>query len=240
MQDLATANYPLDPVAGVPVNQVRSAFTPPAIAVSVELIAKMCHEVNRVWCQAMGDDSQLPWDQAPDWQRNSAIEGVTFHVNSPATTPRDSHMNWLRTKQNEGWSWGPVKDPAKKQHHCFCSYENLPWDQQVKDHLFFAVVKSLQPLLPTEMSRKFDKLKATQTEGERIAGISFNPSFDWRIDFMKGMYAELYDFINRFTKEKSTQSDLDNFALVQVGRSSSIAKTDLQNSKMHFVEAITR
>ena len=32
-------------------------------------------EINRAYCAALGDTSQLPWDQAPEWQRQSAING---------------------------------------------------------------------------------------------------------------------------------------------------------------------
>ncbi len=36
---------------------------------NIELIAKTCHEVNRAYCIGTGDLSQLPWDQAPEWQK---------------------------------------------------------------------------------------------------------------------------------------------------------------------------
>jgi len=42
--------------------------------------ARIAHEANRVWCAENGDNSQPSWDNAPDWQRESAINGVTFHA----------------------------------------------------------------------------------------------------------------------------------------------------------------
>ena len=30
-----------------------------------EQIARVCHEVNRAYCKALGDESQLPWVDAP-------------------------------------------------------------------------------------------------------------------------------------------------------------------------------
>ena len=50
-------------------------------------IAKVCHEINRAYCHAIGDDSQLSWDQAPEWQRQSAIHGVEFSLAHPTGTP---------------------------------------------------------------------------------------------------------------------------------------------------------
>ena len=33
-----------------------------------QLAAKTAHEVNRAYCQGLGDYSQLHWEEAPDWQ----------------------------------------------------------------------------------------------------------------------------------------------------------------------------
>ena len=29
-------------------------------------IAQICHAANRAYCQLLGDNSQLPWSEAPD------------------------------------------------------------------------------------------------------------------------------------------------------------------------------
>lgn len=41
-------------------------------------IAKTCHQANKAWCEANGDNSQKDWDEAEDWQRDSAIKGAEF------------------------------------------------------------------------------------------------------------------------------------------------------------------
>jgi len=46
-----------------------------------------------------------------------------------------------------GWKYGAVKDADKKEHPCFVPYEELPKEQQAKDHLFKATVSALSPLL---------------------------------------------------------------------------------------------
>ena len=53
-------------------------------------IAKLCHEVNRAYCESLGDMSQPRWEDAPDWQRQSAINGVKFHMTGEFT-PEQSH-----------------------------------------------------------------------------------------------------------------------------------------------------
>ena len=63
-----------------------------------EQIAKTCHEVNKAFCLANGDKSQPNWEDAPQWQKQSAINGVEFHLANPNSKPSDSHKNWLKEK----------------------------------------------------------------------------------------------------------------------------------------------
>lgn len=103
-------------------------------------VARIAHEVNRAYCASIGDDSQPDWEHAPQWQKDSAASGVRFHIDNPHAMASDSHMNWLRDKIKDGWTYGPVKDPEKKQHPCCVPYNQLPQEQQTKDYLFRAVV----------------------------------------------------------------------------------------------------
>ena len=105
-------------------------------------IARICHEVNRAYCQAMGDDSQPTWEDAPQWQKDSAMLGVQLHM-SGDHGPEATHESWRTQKFNDGWRWGPVKDPAKKEHPCMVDFSDLPKEQQAKDFLFRGVVHAL-------------------------------------------------------------------------------------------------
>ncbi len=109
----------------------------------IPAIARVCHEVNRAYCQALGDDSQLPWGKAPDWQRQSAIKGVDFIVDNPDAPPSASHASWLAEKTADGWRYGEVKDADAKTHPCFLPYERLPVEQRAKDYIFGAIVRAL-------------------------------------------------------------------------------------------------
>jgi hypothetical protein len=109
----------------------------------IKKIARVAHEVNRAYCTAIGDDSQIPWDEAPEWQKKSAITGVEYTQSNPDATPEKSHESWLDEKRADGWKYGPKKDPAKKEHPCFVPYYELDQEQKVKDYLFQAVVRSM-------------------------------------------------------------------------------------------------
>jgi hypothetical protein len=113
----------------------------------IETIAQVAHETNRAYCSSVGDDSQPAWADAPGWQRDSAIDGVHFHLNNPEAGCSGSHENWLKLKEAEGWSHGLVKDSEKKEHPCFVPYEQLPAYQKVKDALFVGVVRAMKVLL---------------------------------------------------------------------------------------------
>jgi len=110
----------------------------------VEKIARVCHEANRAYCIGIGDDSQPSWENAPDWQKESARNGVMFHINNKDAGPSASHDSWMKEKVDAGWKFGPVKDPEKKEHPCIVPYEELPMEQKLKDSLFIAVVYALK------------------------------------------------------------------------------------------------
>ncbi len=106
-------------------------------------IAKVCHEANRAYCEILGDTSQPSWEQAPQWQRESAITGVLFVVQHPSAPVSAQHDCWLEQKRATGWKYGPVKNAEKKEHPCMVPYGELPHEQRLKDSLFRAVVQAL-------------------------------------------------------------------------------------------------
>ena len=110
----------------------------------IEEIARVAHEVNRVYCKAIGDSEMLSWAECPEWQRVSCIAGVQYHVTNPGRSPEESHKEWLAGKQREGWVYGPVKDAELKQHPCMVPYAELPSAQKVKDYLFVGVVEAMR------------------------------------------------------------------------------------------------
>ena len=108
-----------------------------------EQIARVAHEVNRAYCASIGDHSQPTWEDAPEWQRKSAVTGVEFTLANPDAPSSASHESWLAEKTRDGWAYGPVKDPDNKLHPCFVPYDELPVSQRSKDYLFQGVVRAL-------------------------------------------------------------------------------------------------
>lgn len=106
-------------------------------------IARVAHEINRAYCQALGDDSQPSWEDAPQWQKDSALLGVDLHT-SGDHGPEASHESWMAQKLADGWKYGPFKAPEVKEHPCLVPFDRLPVEQQAKDFLFRAVVHALR------------------------------------------------------------------------------------------------
>lgn len=115
----------------------------------VENIAQFAHEANRTYCQTLGDTTQNDWDNAPEWQKDSARAGVRLHLEGEHDA-KASHESWSKQKINEGWKYGKYKDPVNKEHPCLVPFEQLPPEQQIKDHIFRTVVVTFKRMIIQE------------------------------------------------------------------------------------------
>lgn len=193
---------------------------------NVEQVAQVAHEVNKAYCEALGDSSQPSWEDAPDWQKTSAINGVKFHIANPDATPAASHESWLKQKTDEGWTYGPVKDPEKKEHPCFVPFDQLPVEQKAKDFLFRQVIHSLSPY--TLMASNDEQRQLTF--GEKAVGLSFNPSKMPEVDNIKRSCAAAIDVIYDLKKAEHVGEKIAQFQL---------AIRSIQEGQMWGVKAAT-
>lgn len=162
-------------------------------AKTIEACARAAHEVNRAYCAALGDASQVPWEDAPEWQRESARNGVAGAL--AGNTPEQSHESWRAEKALAGWTYGQVKDAAAKTHPCMVPYAELPPEQQAKDSIFLAVVRIVDAMVyerdralrlaeqyecdwhaakyefGTETAKLQDALRAARAEVERLRAL---------------------------------------------------------------------
>ena len=114
------------------------------MTLTTENVARIAHEANRAVQIVTGDPAPSPaWDEAPEWQRESAVVGVAAALDG--ATPEGLHESWCATKESDGWVYGPTKDADRKTHPCLVPYGDLPPEQTLKDHLFAGVVAALAP-----------------------------------------------------------------------------------------------
>ena len=45
----------------------------------------------------------------------------------------NAHEVWSRARLDQGWTWGPVRDDARRQHPCLVPYDQLPEEEKVHD-----------------------------------------------------------------------------------------------------------
>jgi hypothetical protein len=102
-----------------------------------------------MFCETIGDTSQSDWEEAPGWQKDSAISGVRYRLDNPHDSAEAQHIRWMQDKLDDGWVYGDVKDSDKKTHPCLVPYADLPIEQQLKDSLFISIVEALRPLTET-------------------------------------------------------------------------------------------
>jgi hypothetical protein len=112
---------------------------------TVENIAEVVHEAIRGYQRVLGEVVSHPWENTSHEMRWSTIEGVQSAL--MGSTPEQQHDQWRKTREQQGWRWGEVKDFAAKTHPCMVAYDELPEEQRIKDHLVIAISMELGRLL---------------------------------------------------------------------------------------------
>ncbi len=108
----------------------------------VRALAKMVHEANKAFCESIGDNSQLPWSEAPEYNHTSTCAGVRAICDNPDMPPDELHNVWMESKKADGWVYGKVKDREKKTHPSIVPYAELSASEKYKDSLVKAIVVS--------------------------------------------------------------------------------------------------
>lgn len=106
-----------------------------------EEIARVARAAQRAYQKTIGDPVSPAWDDAPEWDRESALEGV--RIAQSGAGPAERHEAWRGRREAAGWTHGSVKDEGRKTHPNLVPYGELSLAQRRKDDLFGAVVSAL-------------------------------------------------------------------------------------------------
>lgn len=199
---------------------------------TVEKIAQIAHEINAAYCRSIGDDTQPTWENAPEWQKSSLTNGVKFHLENPDASPSASHESWLKQKEEEGWMYGEVKNTETKEHPCFMPYDHLPVEQKSKDYLFKQIVNSLKSLLVDEIAKQEPTAERELTFGEKLVGLTFNPSGDPKVQRAKEICAELADLVRKDNEILSIDNSVKHHLLHHT-------YGEILNAQMNVVKVLT-
>lgn len=206
-------------------------------SLGILMTAMACHQANKVFCEANGDNSQKDWDEAEQWQKDSAIKGVQFRIDNPNAGHDAQHNSWMQEKLDQGWVYGEVKDADKKTHPCIVAFENLPLFQQKKDALFCAIVDANIKAINVELDKEWrptiieNNQNKELTFGMKAVGIGFNPSGNQSVYECKKRYADQIDQLNDFRNDPAVPSEAKRLA--------SVAITEAQGAQMWAVKSLT-
>jgi len=113
---------------------------------TIEQISQVVHEIQKAFCESVGDHSLPAWDDAPAMQA-STIEGVLYLLDNPSATFGSCHEEWCNSKIADGWVYGHDKDWNAKTHPCLIPFSELSLIDQQKDVLFVQTVRSLEKFI---------------------------------------------------------------------------------------------
>lgn len=114
-------------------------------------IARAVHHANVGWNIGLEDPAPDPgFDILPDWHKQFIVDRVrTIKEESVFLNEEDLalyiHQQWVDLMIARGWRLGAVKDPAATPptHPCLQDFRKLPPEQQKKDFMAIALVRSL-------------------------------------------------------------------------------------------------
>lgn len=112
----------------------------------IDFLSELVHMTNKIYCESLGDFSQKDWADTPEDIKNSARHGVRDVIFN-SSSPEQTHETWYSFKKSQGWKYGPIKDPKKKEHPCLVPYKDLPVEQKFKDLFFVSIVNFFKPIV---------------------------------------------------------------------------------------------
>lgn len=111
--------------------------------ISFSLAASVAHEAIRALQIANNEEGiALPWYDVSKDIRDSCVIGVKRVWDNPDITVEELHDSWVKTKTEQGWKYGPVRNAELKEHHCLVPYDQLSAYDKSKDLIFLNVVKA--------------------------------------------------------------------------------------------------
>lgn len=144
------------------------------MTLTVKDVAKIAHNLNKAYCESVGDTTQATWEETSPGLQESTEEGVKLHLANPSVTPEESHNAWLAERAEKGWTFGEEKDAVGKKHPCIVPWAELSPEWKAKDFIFKAVVDSLAPFIGAEDAAAAPAATGGATSGVTLVAVSAN------------------------------------------------------------------
>lgn len=92
-----------------------------------QIIAELVHFVNNKICE-LNKEQTISWEDLPEYMKDGLILAIKLDQ-----SPRDGHETWMKNRLENGWKLGPEKDIEKRISPCLVPYDELPYQQRIKD-----------------------------------------------------------------------------------------------------------
>ena len=113
-----------------------------------DFVVDICHLAWVAFSIGAGQKFNSPLTEE---QRKSQKDALKSYLKNPTITPEENHENWMKFKLSTGWTHGPKKDPARKEHPDLVPFKDLPEIEQRKD-----AVNLMAQRIAIDMYARFD------------------------------------------------------------------------------------
>jgi hypothetical protein len=118
--------------------------TVPKGALSPMQIAEIAHAANFAYSKtSVSQIHPEKWPQVSVQAREGMKKAVLHVLTHPDVTAEEQHAFWMADKLEAGWIQSGILDRSVRGHPNLKPFDELPVWEQLKDHLFLAIVKAL-------------------------------------------------------------------------------------------------
>lgn len=110
-------------------------------------IAEITHTLLNNYKEHTNQENTIEWEKAPSRIKEDSINGVLYHLKNPDASDEDTHNKWMEEKISNGWKYGNELNENNKEHPHLVSYDKLPDNIKLLDHLFKSTVNTLKKFL---------------------------------------------------------------------------------------------
>jgi hypothetical protein len=105
---------------------------------NLDEIAKICHNTHVRYCSNMNlKGMTLSWNDVQENHKNIIKDSLQKIINGEIKNPKESHNNFVKQKEKEGWVYGEDYSLEDKINPRLTDFENLSINDKVKEILFF-------------------------------------------------------------------------------------------------------
>jgi len=109
-------------------------------SITVDAVARIVHNAQRDLGYWLDDPyPPAPYDAIPEAAR-APVQSLVRLIAGGYPAEYVQEM-WVEKMTQEGWIWGPDKDPVRKTHPCMVEWRFLPSWEKKKVHLAYNIIQ---------------------------------------------------------------------------------------------------